>query len=257
MHFENKKIMLETLKKLFILGYGSQGVCYHNNVANEVYKIFHEFIDEYDEEDKINYTKEELLRFSKIKNKTFIWSKDVISVGDEVVGYITDYVEAQSLYKTNPLKINLDKFCRCVDYAKKDIKIISENGVLTYDLMYNILYGKKFYVTDFDEFSYSDRDPKILETINNRNFNYELFYFLIEGYFDEFVREYKDLSKMYQDHDCDIVDFVEIFKKYLSEYIGNEVKTLNQATKCLNRKKTMCSYQRILNDDYINRKRKY
>lgn len=260
MNFKNKKIMLEKMKELAILGFGSQGICYYNKNTNEVYKIFHQAIDEYeDDDDKINYTKEELMRFSHVKNRTFLWANDIISMDGEIVGYITKYVAAKSLYKTDPLRINLDKFSSCVGSAKKDLKIISENGILTYDLMYNILYGKKFYVTDFDEFSYNDRDPKKLEEINNRNFNYELFQFLVDGYFDEFVSEHKDLNNMYQEKDGNIVYFIKMLKKYLSDYMGTEVKALNQASKCLNKKiKIPCNYQRILNEDYyMDKKRKY
>ena len=112
--------------------------------------------------------------------------------------------------------------------------------------MYNILYGNRFYVTDFDEFSYTDKDPKILEEKNNKNFNYELYYFLIDSYFDDFINEYRVLNKMYKDQE-DIISFIELLKKYLSEYVGYEIKKLNDASICLNKRKNKeYSYQRLL-----------
>lgn len=113
--------------------------------------------------------------------------------------------------------------------------------------MYNILYGSRFFVTDFDEFNYSNLETKKLEQINNRNFNYELYYFLIDGYFDEFINDYDNLKKLYQEKDDDILYFINLFRKYLSEYVGKEIITLNDAPKCLNKVKKNMIYQR----DYI------
>lgn len=236
MEFQNKEIMKIILNNLPSIGQGAQGICYYNKKINEVYKVFHQALED-DKDCFINYTKEELLRFSNIKNKTFMWAKDVINVDEEVVGYITKYINAKPLYKVNPLKINLKTFSKRISFAKDDIKIISDSGVKTYDLMYNVLYGNRFYITDFDEFSYSDFDPKVLEKTNNRNFDYELYYFLIEGYFDEFIKQYKILREMYDEKNDDILIFIDLLKKFLSEYIGDEIKTLYEARKCLNKHK--------------------
>lgn len=233
MEFKNKKVMQIILNNLSIIGQGSQGICYYNK-KDEVYKIFHQA---FEDDDFINYTKNELLRFSNVKNKTFLWAKDVIVLENEIIGYITDYVKAKSLFKIDPLKINLNKFMNDISEVEKDIKIISNNGIKTYDLMYNTLYGNSFYMTDFDEFSYSDLDSKILEDMNKRNFYYELYYFLIDGYFDEFIKQYKILNKMYEEKQEDILIFIELLKKYLSEYTGKEVNSLNEAKKCLNKVK--------------------
>lgn len=236
MEFQNKEIMKIILNNLPVIGEGSQGICYYNEKTKEVYKIFHQALED-DNDDYINYTKEELLRFSNVKNKTFMWAKDTISVEDEVVGYVNNYIKAKSLYVINPLKINLNKLSNCINLVRKDIKIISDSGIKTYDLMYNILYGNRFYVTDFDEFNYSDLNPKILQETNNRNFDYELYYFLIEGYFDEFIKQYKVLNKMYEEKQEDILIFIDLLKKYLSEYMDKEINSLSEAKKCLNKAK--------------------
>ena len=237
MEFKNKKVMQIILNNLPIIGQGSQGICYYNK-KDEVYKIFHQA---FEDDDFINYTKNELLRFSNVKNKTFLWAKDVIVLENEIIGYITDYVKAKSLFKIDPLKMN------DISEVEKDIKIISNNGIKTYDLMYNTLYGNSFYMTDFDEFSYSDLDSKILEDMNKRNFYYELYYFLIDGYFDEFIKQYKILNKMYEEKKDNILTFIELLRKYLSEYIGSNINSLNEAKKCLNKVKQInFVYQRDL-----------
>ena len=246
MEFKSKEELLMFLKSLRMIGFGSQGTCYLNKKTGKVYKIFNQFIEDF-MDDKIIYTKKELMKFSTIKNKTFLWALDTISVKDEIVGYINSFVNAKPLYKINPLRINLNKFEKCIKNVQEDINILSDNSVLTYDIMYNILYGSRFFVTDFDEFNYSNLETKKLEQINNRNFNYELYYFLIDGYFDEFINDYDNLKKLYQEKDDDILYFINLFRKYLSEYVGKEIITLNDAPKCLNKVKKNMIYQR----DYI------
>lgn len=246
MRLNSKEILLMLLEELKVIGYGSQGVCYLNEKTGEVYKIFNQAIDDYPE-DKIKYTKTELMKFSAIKNKTFLWALDTIRVKDEIVGYINHFVNAKPLYKINPLRINLNKFEKCIKNVQKDIKILSDNRILTYDIMYNILYGSRFFVTDFDEFNYSNLEEKKLEQINNINFNYELYYFLIDGYFDEFINDYDNLKKLYNEKDDDILYFINIFRKYLSEYMDKEIIYLKDAPKCLNKVKKNMIYQR----DYI------
>ena len=185
-----------------------------------------------------------MLRFSNIKNKTFIWAKDVIIVNNEIVGYISNYVNAKSLYKINPLLINLNKFSNSISKAKKDIEIISNNGIKTFDVMYNILYGKNgFSIIDYDEYCYSNFDSKKLYNINCDNFNLEIMYFLIDNYFDEFISNYKDLKEMYKKSGVDINCFIDLFIKYLKEETGKEIVRLNDAKQCLNKKKKV-KYQR-------------
>ncbi len=243
MEFKNKEEMLNTIKNnMEFLDSGSQGMCYLDRNTNKVYKIFYSTIDDYD----IKYSKEEILRFNNIKNNTFVWPIDSIQAADETVGYINNYCNCKALYKINPLRINLDKFYNAILKVKKDIKVLSNQGVLTYDLMYNIMYRQEFKIIDFMEFSYSNKDPQTLEKINNNNFNYELYYFLVESYFDDFINSYPILKNMYKNKDGDILDFINIFKKYLAEYLGYDIKILGSAKKCMNKTKQKdLIYQRL------------
>lgn len=245
MYFKTKKEFLIYLSYLKVIGLGSQGVVYFDRRSNKVFKVFHQFFEDYDEDFYVKYTDKELLRFSSVDNNTFVWACDVVYVCDEVVGYISNYVKANSLYKQNPLEINLDSFNSSILKSKEDIKIISNNGIKTYDVMYNILYNDNvFKVIDYDEYSYSDIDSNTLYRINCDNFNYEVMYFLIDNYFDEFISSYKDLKEMYAGSDVDINEFITLFRKYLSEVVGKEIITLYDARKCLNKKKSGFKYQR-------------
>jgi len=243
---------MKELGFLKIIGQGSQGICYHNLMNNQVYKIFHQFFDEDDDffEYFHVYTKEEILKFSNINNDTFVWAKDVIIVNDEIVGYISDYVDAKSLYKINPLIVNLNHFTQSINTVENDLMIISNNGVVTYDMAYNTLYGKNgIFVIDHDDYSYANIDSEKLFRRNCDNFNYEIMLFLIDNYFDEFITSYKELREMYNSKGININDFIILFRKYLSEYVGHEIVKLKEASKCLNKHKiTENKYERILFD---------
>lgn len=232
MNFNNKQELMNFLKcKLTFIGSGSQGECYLDKNTNSVYKIFIDYI----EEDICFYSEEDLLKFKNIKNNTFVFATDIVRVNENVVGYISKYVNATNLYKLNPLNVNLDKFNLSIKKAKKDIDFISKNKIKLYDIPYNILLGSKIYVTDFDDFNYTDVDLNKLKNMNNYSFNLELFWFLVDGYFNEFVKSNNELSELYETKD-DIIMFLKLFRRDLSEYVGIKINKLNECKKYLNKK---------------------
>ena len=228
--------------KMCILDSGSQGICYR--IGNKVYKIFLQFIDEITE-DMIEYNKDDILQFSSIVNDTYIFPNDVIMVGDMVVGYITDYTNAKSLDKIDPLSINLDMFEKKLQNVYPDIKIISDNGVHSFDVIYNILYGKYgFKVIDTMEYIKTDMDSIKLYRLNKNNFNTGIKLFLTDDYFDEFLLFNDFLYSMYRDPNVDMVLFLKEFRKKLSEKEGFEIVKLGDAKKSV-------SFMRKNNPKYI------
>lgn len=235
MKFKSKRDLLLKTLVLKEIGEGSQGICYLDRSNKLVYKIYHDFFDGY----AIDYNYNHIAQFSIIDNNTYIFPKDVIEVDNKVVGYIEPYVNSKDLSSINPLMINLDKLIKNIDNVRSDIEIISEYGIQTYDVTYNVLYKNKFNIIDSDEYVIKDIDPSILIERNNYNFDYAIYLFLVNNYFDEFVNSYKVLKEMYQDKICDVTIFIEVLKKYLSEYIGDEVNKLNDAKECMNKVKTL------------------
>lgn len=218
-----------TKYEMCILDNGSQGVCYR--IGNKVYKIFFQFLDEL-EEDIIEYNKDEILQFDSIVNDTYIFPSNVILVGDVVVGYITDYVNAKSLDKINPLSINLDLLEKKLESVYSDIKIISDCGVRSFDVVYNILYGRcGFKIIDTMEYTKPDIDVGELYMINKDNFNTGIKLFLTDDYFDEFILCNNSLYNMYCDPDVDMILFLKEFRKGLSEKEGREITKLRDAGK--------------------------
>ena len=158
----------------------------------------------------------------------------MIMVGDIVVGYIYDYVIGRELCSINPLNISLDKFDKNLEIVSRYIKIISDFGVRTYDVMYNILYGNRgFSVIDSLEYVFSFENSEELYRVNAKNFNYGIKLFLAYDYFDKFIEGYPLLSEMYSSYDASSVEFLRELRYRLSEDVGYEIKKLGDAKECV------------------------
>lgn len=231
--------------EMFRFNGGSQGVCY--KIGNKVYKIFNSFIEE-DDDIFISYDKCQILQFSSISNGTYIFPQDVIVVSDVVVGYTMEYVNAQSLYKINPLYVNLNVFESALKASLDDILIISKNGVLSFDVTYNMLYGNDLIkVIDTLDYSITDIDSDKLYAVNKERFFHEIRLFLIDGYFDRFISSDIFLYSMYCDKELEFIDFLRLFRKKLSEYEGHEILKLCDAKKSVDMiKKRRLKYIREL-----------
>ena len=222
MRFENRESFDRFLDSLVEIGFGSQGVCYLDTKSKMVYKVFHDYFDE----EESYYTADDILRFSNIKNSTFIWPNDVIYVGDVVAGYTSSFVKAKSLDKIDPLKINLDKFSLAINSCYKDIKTLTDNNVCMYDVMYNILYStEKFKIIDTLE--YGDGASTYFDNV--KGFDYGVKLFLVDNYFDDFVLKNSVLSDMYRDGSVSSLSFLKEFRDYLSTYLDKDINYLSNA----------------------------
>ena len=223
--FNNKNNFDLYLKRLFFLGMGSQGMCYLDKKNIIVYKIFHGYFDDEDE----GYTVDDILKFSGIRNNTFIWPSDVVCVNDRIIGYTMPYVASENLCDTDLLSTNLNLLEKAIDKSYCDIEILTKNNVCLYDVMYNILYSNgKINVIDTMEYSYGNTSLKK----NIAVFDAEIRYFLVDNYFDEFVNNDILLREMYHDKkNVTSLEFLRMFRSKLSEYIGTDVDKLEKAKK--------------------------
>ncbi len=240
----DKKDFLFYLRSLKLLGVGSEGIAYYDKKKKIVLKVFHDcFSEEFREYGTI--AKGELLKFSKIDNKTFIFPQEEIIYNDYVIGYITCYKKGKTIDDINPLRINLQEFIDSAINADDDIKILSENNILTFDVLYNTMYGaKKIGVIDPTEYCFSDYSYEKLLDVNRKNFNSGIMLFLIDSYFDEFVEGNKELNELYNDKKQNIKYFLTAFKEYLCEYVGSDITKLQEAKKAMNKEKHKVLFER-------------
>lgn len=235
MVFRNKAL-LEVIEKSGeswdYLGQGAQGICFLNQKNNNVYKIFYDALDGDYLDDSY---RDIILRFKDIKNDTFKFANDLIIVDDKIFGYISEYVEGEPLIDIDPLKVNLDDFEKNLIKAKEDIKTITlENNIVLYDVMFNILYGNRFYVKDFDEFAINKTSDNYLIQ-NYQSFDYEIYFFLVSSLFERFVKDNKELKELYESKNEDVLIFMNLFRKHLGEYCGKKINYLDDAKKCMDK----------------------
>lgn len=223
--FNNKNNFDLYLKRLFFLGMGSQGICYLDKKNKIVYKIFHGYFDDEDE----GYTADDILKFSGIRNNTFIWPSDVVYANGRIIGYTMPYVSSVNLCDTDLLSTNLNLLEKAIDKSYCDIEILTKNNVCLYDVMYNILYSNgKINVIDSMEYNFGNASLKE----NMAAFDAEIKYFLVDNYFDEFVNTDILLREMYHDkNNVTSLEFLRMFRNKLSEYIGTDIDKLEKAKK--------------------------
>ena len=223
--FNNKNNFDLYLKRLFFLGMGSQRMCYLDKKNKIVYKIFHGYFDDEDE----GYTADDILKFSGIRNNTFIWPSDVVYANGRIIGYTMPYVSSVNLCNTDLLSTNLNLLEKAIDKSYCDIEILTKNNVCLYDVMYNILYSNgKINVIDSMEYNFGNASLKE----NMAAFDAEIRYFLVDNYFDEFVNNDILLREMYHDKkNVTSLEFLRMFRNKLSEYIGTDIDKLEKAKK--------------------------
>lgn len=223
--FNNKNNFDLYLKRLFFLGMGSQGICYLDKKNKVVYKIFHGYFDDEDE----GYTADDILKFSGIRNNTFIWPSDVVYANGRIIGYTMPYVSSVNLCDTDLLSTNLNLLEKAIDKSYCDIEMLTKNNVCLYDVMYNILYSNgKINVIDSMEYNFGNASLKE----NMAAFDAEIRYFLVDNYFDEFVNNDILLREMYHDKkNVTSLEFLRMFRNKLSEYIGTDIDKLEKAKK--------------------------
>lgn len=132
----------------------------------------------------------------------------------------------------NPFRIDLDNFENLISKVYKDIKIISDKGVCTYDVLYNIMYSKDA-LAIVDTLEYSKNSDVYVD--NRYNFDIGINSFLVDSFFNHFVLNDTMLKDMYINKDVSSLEFLKMFRTKISEYLGHEITYLEEA-KCLVRR---------------------
>lgn len=211
------------------INFGSKGSAYYDRKTKTVIKLFDMALSDR-EFMYFEYKDLDFLRFSDALNNTYIFPFEEIILDGRVVGYITALARGRSLYKIDPLSVNLDSIREGYVAALWDIRTISKKGILSDDLPYNTLYsslGKRFHMVDTDDYHIVDKDPKKIYEDNVRQLSYSIKTFLVDGYFDNFIKDYPELVKLY--NEGDLLPFLKKYRKALSERVGKEITTLGDA----------------------------
>lgn len=246
MEFKTREDVYNFLKRCTYIDEGSQGKCYVDRERKFVYKLYFSFLDPL--EGDIKFDKSEVLTFSDIKSDLCIFPKDVITLGEEVIGDITQYVDAKNLYKINPLFVNINHLIKLCELALKEVEFLSCKNIKMFDVLYNIMLGKKLYIVDALEYSRSEEEYNKVLSFNLAQFNLSIIYFLVSDIFEEVIKYNRILQAMYNSlgYDISVIEFIKELKNYLSELVGSEITTLEEASRFKNKKPSDTIYMRLL-----------
>ena len=140
------------------------------------------------------------------------------------------------MYKLDPLSIDLINLEKAVKKVYLDLKLLDDNNVVIYDIMYNLLYNNSnLYAIDNTEYSIGSN------TCDNYNiFAKSVIYFLIDGYFNTYISNNKILNDMLNTIDINLLDFLKEFRLRLSIDLDKNINKLHEARKLI--KKTYPKY---------------
>ena len=216
--------------KLEYLGRGGEGICKRLN-NKEIIK--------YLDSPYANFDGEKILKFKEFKSKTYLFPYKIVCIENEIMGYITRYSSGKNLIEVPRDTIRFDKFIIGSKNVEDDTKNLSDEGVLTHDILFNILYKNGiFHMIDTYYYEIVDEDNESLYKKNISYFNYSLLEFLVKDRFYKFVFTSKELSELYKEAENgeSIIPFLEMLRQRLSEYCDKDVKVVRDAKKAM----TLC-----------------
>lgn len=233
MIIENREELKKYLSDIKKIGLGSQGTVYYDHNLKKVVKIFH---CDYEESFDIIFPNgfDNILKFKECKNDTYKFALDSVILNEKIIGYISELAPGDLLCNINPLQVNYNNFMNKVISSVKDVEKISQYKIESFDVIYNMMYGNnKLSIIDQDDYNISTKSYEEIYKKNILQFNRGIMLFLVDSFFDNFVKNNVLLKELYKSDDSNIKDFLVLFKKYLSEYVGKEIETLSDANKVL------------------------
>ncbi len=193
-----------------------------------------ESIKEYVSEEDMNYSEEQLLKFSDIDSKLYYFIKGVIYVDNELEAGIMKKCNGHLLTMIDPFSINITSLIKAVDRFSKATMDISKKHIKSFDMKYNIMYdGHNFGAIDTNEYDFSNLSEDQIYKSNIGYFNSEIAEFLVDFYFKKFVNQTKELNDMYNslvNFELDNINqFIILLEKKLSEYCDKKIVYLEDA----------------------------
>ena len=173
-----------------------------------------------------------LLIGSKLKQDSFCFFLDLYANKDFIWGGIANYADGKQL-NSDIINVSYINLLYAMLILKRDIKIISDNRILSDDIKnFNMKYtDDSVKIVDTTRFAYSDKDISEIY-----RYNLEMIFSVIRTellrntYFKELMDRENKLSRKFRDNE----NFPEFFKdleKYTSEKVGKPVENFGEYVK--------------------------
>ena len=150
MEFRSKEELIKYLSnyKLVEVGIGTEGKCFKTD--NKAIKILNNPL-------KSNYHKDRIITKKDINLDSFLFPEELYTVNNIVYGYTTEYIEGDIFNKKTPSKIDELALLKAYKKILEDVKALSKNQILIYDISNNLLFNNKE-LKAIDTLEYSRKD---------------------------------------------------------------------------------------------------
>lgn len=180
------------------------------------------------------YTEEQLLRFSDIDVDSYYFGKSVIYVDDDLRCLIMKKCKGFVLNYIDPLSVKISSLLTASSKFSKDTLSISEKHILGYDMQSNFMYdGNRFGAIDTIHYDFSDMNEDKIFKSNIKYFNDEVAGFLVDLYFERFVKQDNKLNEAYiavkNGELTNLNQFILLLEKKLSEHCDKKIIYLSDA----------------------------
>lgn len=229
MYFQNEEHLNCFIKNLQFIDFGSEGSCYRFD-KRTVFK--HLCGPNYEKRGK-----EEILQFKDINIPNYVFAQNIVYLKEEIIGVLMQYINGENLETHNLYKVRIINLIKAFDDLIEATRKLSNLGIGVFDVCsVNVIYNKtRLYLIDTMDYSRVDIDSEKLFKENMSritwNIHNTIFPFSIIKFISS-IPELKDFK-----HDKELLSnpsyFLKILLKELNEYIGYEVKTLEEASKKL------------------------
>ena len=143
-----------------VLGYGVEGIAYLSK-SNETIK------DMQDIEEPIFYTDNpDIIMSDDLDLSSFIFPKELFLIGNQIVGYRSDYFAGNIIKKRNGKieDIDIDALLEARERFIEDLRILTKEGYQLYDVAGNLLFDNKTLVA-IDTLDYKRRRTNLDKNI--------------------------------------------------------------------------------------------
>ena len=230
-YFQNEEHLNCFIRNLQLIGLGSEGNCYRLN-KDTVFKYL--CGPNYEQRDK-----KEILQFKDINIPNYVFVQNITYLKNEIVGVLMQYINGENLENYNLYRLRIINLIKIFDDLMIATKKLSDLGISVFDVCpVNVMYSNaRLYLIDTMDYSMVDIDSKILFKENMSTIIRNIHNKIFPSKVIKFMSSIPELKDFKQDRELlsNPSYFLKILLKELNSYIECEVKTLEEASKKLNR----------------------
>ncbi|MBQ7141264.1 MAG: hypothetical protein IJO32_07170 [Bacilli bacterium] len=256
--YNDKNVKLDT-DNLQSIGSGYESKVYsYNDIAIKIHR------DNYITKTGLPYNS--VKKFKKIETERILMPQNFVyetsNMFPKYKGYTTKLI-TNIKNKAEITNVDSNHLYQEINKLKSDIKILSSNKILIYDILFeeNLVFNDNIYFVDPGSFYY-DKNLTVDQVYNNnmKELNFILYYYLFclfdkLEYIEYELKNMKNINKNYIiSHDVEELVGVSSFiykQKFKNDFTKNPMKYINNIIKILEKYESIKNYKYIALKNYV------